>query len=185
MRWMILIVYLLSAVANAADDELAAELNAICLKTDCYLPEAIVLNLEDGETIEIPMEYPVPIVQGGLVTLFPGKSLYLSAEIVEGDLRHFKVIDEPQEKHRVLYFRMYQEAGSADTFLVFTNYFDETVKYRALMMLPDSAQPFPTSSCPGLGGGDTVYEHWPMPLFQLFLTEFYILDPDGDELVCE
>lgn len=170
--------------AAAQDVDPVAELARICAETRCHAPGTIRVNLEDGSIAEFEARHAWPIVHDGFVAIFPGATLFLAGEIVDGKLVNLRAVDEPAAPAGVLKLRMYQEEGKADTFLHLTNYFPEFIKFRAAMMLPMEEALRVTSSCPVMSDGRHSYEHWPHPVFQLLLSEFLVVAGDG-EIVCE
>ena len=138
-----------------------------------------------GSVAEFQSRHPLPVVNEGLVAIYPGTTLYVAGDIADGRLVNMRAIDEPQEPSRVLKLHMWQKEGKPDTFLQVTNYFREDIKFRAGMMLPSGDDVYATSSCLVLSNGRHVFEHWPHAIFQLLLDEFHVVDTSSDKAVCK
>lgn len=171
------------AAAQVADP--VAELARICAETRCHPPGTIQVNMEDGTTREFRSEYAWPIVHEGYVAIYPGVTLFLAGEIVDGKLANLRAVDEPAAPVNVIKLRMHQEDGKPDTFLTVTNYFPQFIKYRAGMMLPTSDEIRGTSSCTVMSDGRVAYEHWPHPIFQLVLTDFRAVEMSDGQISCD
>lgn len=171
-------------LAVAQDEDPVAALAKICAETRCHPPGTIRVILDDGSTREFHSEYAWPIVHDGFVAIFPGVTVFLAGEIVDGKVVNLRAVDEPEAPVNVIKLEMDQKDGKPDTFLTVTNYFPAAIKYRAGMMLPTSDEVRGTSSC-AVMSGPVAIEHWPHPVFQLLLTDFHIVDAGDGKIVCE
>ena len=179
------ILFLPAAIAGEGSEETPKELLELCAQVRCYPPGPLRINLDDGSVAEFQSRHPLPVVNEGLVAIYPGTTLYVAGDIADGRLVNMRAIDEPQEPSRVLKLHMWQKEGKPDTFLQVTNYFREDIKFRAGMMLPSGDDVYATSSCLVLSNGRHVFEHWPHAIFQLLLDEFHVVDTSSDKAVCK
>lgn len=168
----------------AQDEDPVAALAKICAETRCHPPGTIKIIMDDGATKEFPSEHAWPIVYDGFVAIFPGVTLYIAGEVVDGKIVNLRAVDKQEQPVNVIELRMYQEEGKPDTFLTVTNYFQEIIKYRAGMMLPTSDEVRRTSSCAVMSGPISI-EHWPHAVFQLLLTDFHVVDATEGQIRCE
>lgn len=171
-------------LAAAQDQDAVAELAKICAETRCHPPGTIKVIMEDGATREFQSGSAWPIVYEGFVAIFPGATVFLAGEIVDGKVVNLRAVDEPETLVNVIKLEMEQKDGKPDTFLTVTNYFPETIKYRARMMLPTSDEVRETSSC-AVRSGPVAVEHWPHPIFQLLLSDFRVVEASDGQIVCE
>lgn len=150
----------------------------------CRGPHTVRLLKEDGAVHEISFEIGVPVVQGNLVTIFPGETIYLEADL-EGDrVVRLRAVSEMVNPDRTMTFSFSQSEGETDMLFKASNPFPRPLKYRMGMERLDRDGLLSTSSCPIVAGG-SAYEFWPHPIFQLVLTDFRLLDEDGSGFVCE
>lgn len=157
----------------------------LCAKSYCRPPGQVVLQLENGETFSTAFESPVPVVQNDWVSLFPGETIIVEAEVKEDRLTRLRAVGSVEDAARTLELRMWQEPGKPDVFLSVRNPFDRDIKYHALMMNTDSDALYETSTCPVMANGKMVLEHWPHPIFQLLFFDFRLLDSGKEDMVCE
>lgn len=175
----------LPCLAAGEDEDAVAALAKICVQTRCYPAGPIRVIMDDGTTSEFHSEYNWPIVHEGFVAIYPGVTLFLAGEIVDGKLADLRVVDEPATPVNVIKLRMHQEDGKPDTYLTVSNFFPQFIKYRAGMMLPTGDDIRATSSCAVLNNGRSSYEHWPHAIFQLVLTDFHVVDVTDGQIVCD
>ena len=170
--------------AAGDDEDAVAVLAKICAEIRCYPPGTIKVIMGDGTTSEFHSDYSWPIVHDGFVAIYPGVTIFLAGEIVDGKIVNLRVVDEPATPVNVIKLRMHQEDGKPGTYLTVTNYFPQFIKYRAGMMLPTGDDIRATSSCAVMNNGRSSYEHWPHPIFQLILTDFHVADVTDGQIVC-
>jgi hypothetical protein len=159
------------------------ELRQICQTMLCYPPGAIQIRLEGGRVHEVDADYPYPIVHDDAVVLFPGSTVFIAADVSESSFQNLRAVEKPEALTDVFEFQMYQDESGA-TFLKATNYFQEPLKYRAAMMLPDGEDLYSTSSCPVHADGFVMFEHWQHPIFQLILVDFRVI-LESENVGCE
>lgn len=154
----------------------AQEIAALCQKTYCRPPLIIKLHKEDGSMFESSTVTPLPVVQGGsLVSIFPGEVIYLEAEEWDTGLKNIRVVEKIADPKRTMTLKFEQtgpdRSGKYLMLLKINNPFSKSIKYHAGLMHIDNDNIFKTSSCP-IMPGQTSYESWPYPVFQLVLNDF-------------
>lgn len=174
---------LVSHVARSQDA--SEDVPKPCDPIRCYGPGRIPLTLDDGTEAAFELAETVPIVVDDAVRMFPGATVFVGGELIEGRLANVRVVAEPSELVSVLEIRMWQEPLMADTFLAVTNYFHEVAKYSIHMLLPRAENYQPTSACAVLGDGRVGYEHWSYSILQLVLVDFTFIGADRADLPCE
>jgi hypothetical protein len=180
--WLVAIALLAPASAEEADD--FQYLLELCKSVACHPPgNNVYVNLANGEVMTVSFEYPLPIVQDGLVAIYPGTTILIAGEIVDGRIVNLRVVDDAESPRNAIGVRMWQDSGKPDTFLAITNYFPALIKYRARMMPPDGDDIYDTSTCTVMGDGFLSLEHWPHPIFQLLLDEFVVV-PNNGTITC-
>jgi len=184
--WLFGLLFHGTVYAQAAPDEDTERgLRELCTRVHCRGPLNIQINLENGGVYQQFFELPTPIVQNGWVSIFPGETVLLEA-VVSGDgLVDLRSVEEVNDDTSTIELHMWQDSGQPETFLSVKNPFNRTVKYHAVMMGTDSDDLYKTSSCPVIGNGGYVLEHWPHPIFQLFLFDFRLQDDAGGTMNCE
>jgi hypothetical protein len=172
----------LAAAAFARTDaEIRAEVEALCRKVLCRTPARISLKLADGQTFEVLPDSPTPIVTGGMITVYPGETVYVEASIEGDSLVGLTAVPTKVHPEKTLVFRLRQDPGIGDgagMILQVESPFAEVLKYRLAMMLPTGDELVKTSACP-LHPAKTVYESWPHPIYQIVATDFRVVDAES------
>jgi len=186
-------VLLVSLAACAAPQEkvalpkgLAKSLEDACKSeyTDCRRNFKVQIRKADGSVFEKTFELTYPPVQHGtFVTIFPGETLRLEADVAGDQITRLKSVGEGDpSKTIVLEFK--QAEGASDMMLIVRNPFHGMLKYQAGMMVPENDDVQKTSSCPVIAG-KLGFETWPHPVFQLLLTDFHLLAENDTHVTCE
>lgn len=167
-------------------EALAAEFEAFCA-SDPPMPcrENVEFTLvldEAGNRETFRFDRMPPPLQQDIITLLPGETLYVTGRFEDGVLGHrrgsYEPFDEPHLK-----FAFSQSDGEPNMLLIVTSTFDVPLKYRLVMMPPDSGDLYKTSTCPVIANGG-AYEMWPHAIFQLMVLEVRAME-DSDRMVCE
>ena len=161
------------------------ELRKLCQTILCREPGVVHLTLDNGKPFETKLDWPQPITQNGWISVFPGETIFVEAEVKGDRLTNFRAVKSNDHPDKTLTLKFSQETGSPAMTLTVTNPFEKTVKYHAGMMLPTSDKVLKTSSCPVLGGGRAAFESWPNAIFQLVLFDFRLLDKSATQMNCE
>jgi hypothetical protein len=149
----------------------------------CLDPGPFHLKLADGSYFELTTKKAVPIVSGGLISVFPGETVYVEARLADNRLVDLVAVDRLVHPEHTLVFTLSQQqtiGDGTDMMLKVSNTFPVTLKYRLGFMRPDSTRLRKTSSCP-LKGGSTQYEAWPHPIFQIVAASFRAVPPYSEE----
>lgn len=165
-----------------------SELDAACklpVYQCLYQPVHISVIMRDGSTFDTTLPPPTPIVQPGHLSIFPGQTLYLEADLDGDQLTNFKLVPSVVHPEKTLTLNFTQESGgAAGNMMMFkiSNPFDRPMKYRAGLMHLDPADSrlFQTSACPVVARG-SGFETWPEPLFQLVFADMRLVDPKSPE----
>ncbi len=167
----------------ASDDELRAYCASSALP--CRENVHILLRRADGTTFERTFAILPPAVQEGVLSLFPGETVYVEAGRKGDALVLSRVVQSPEHPDRTLTLRFTQAEEQPGMTLVVESPFDEPVKFDLGMMLLDGepGRIVKTSSCP-VGPRMKSLEMWPHPIFQLVAVRFRFVASDGG-LRCE
>lgn len=162
------------AIAQEPGD--AEQLRKICKAILCREPGSVRLTLDNGETFETTFAVPLPIVQNEWVSIYPGETVFVEADVSGERLVNLKAVETNRHPEKTLEFKFTQESANSSMMLTVKNPFHKFVKYHAAMMLPSADRLLKTSSCPVLGDGRIAFEAWPHAIFQLALFDFRLLD---------
>lgn len=166
----------------------ARQLEAACRVALCHEPKTIELKMPQGKPFRFQARTPVPIVMSGIVTILPGETIRVEATRQGDRLVELKAVASVVHPERTLMFSFRQEPSIGDgTGMVLTarSPFAGVLKYDLGMMVPDGSDVVGTSSCP-LQAGVSAYEHWPHPVFQLFVAKLRFLNPAAENVgTCE
>ena len=124
------------------------------------------------------MELAQPIVQGDLVSIFPGETVYLAFDPGPKCPENLRSVEFAGISAYTITFKFTQEPKLVDgvgMMLFVHNLSKRYIKYDLGMQLIDSEDLFKTSSCP-LMPEMITYESWPHPVFQLVMTNFRWVD---------
>ncbi len=173
------------------DAKWAAEAAKICAQPgfECIqTPVEVSLQKPDGSLFHLNSNPPeITIQDGGSIYILAGQSLNVEADIVDGKLTNMHLVDKIVHPEKTLTIKLFQADKPTKTLnmmLIVHNPFDKTIKYSAGMMVldgPDGAI-YATDSCPVMAKIMGI-ENWPMPIFQLVLTNFHTLDAN-DKMTC-
>jgi hypothetical protein len=149
-----------------------------CKTHECRKNLKVRLKKEDGSLFKMDMKLVQPIVQGGMVSIFPGETIYLSFDPGKKGPENLRSVSSADHSTNTLTFKFSQEdklANGCGMMLHAHNPTKRYIKYDLGMQLIDSEVLYKTSSCPlipELSG----YESWPHPIFQLVMTNFRWVD---------
>ncbi len=192
VRYLLVVLAVFSAVSFATETKELSDqetLEKICSEQLCR-GGSVGLITNDGSSFAVDFEIPLPIVQDGWVSIFPGDTLYVEGTDSGDSLTDLTAVKEIQDPDRTLIIRFWQEKREDEGMMMLLsiqNPFERPIKYHAGMMFPedDDAGLRKTSSCPVLGNGKSAYEMWPDAIFQLVLFDFRFLPSDLEEMTCE
>ena len=167
--------------------EAAADFIEYCKSEPCRQNTHFKVKLQDGSYYEYNGKLDPPVVQSGLVTLYPGESIYIEADVVGDTLVNLNLVREISNPDKTITIKFWQDtsmSSGTDMMLSVHNPFERFLRYELGMMTFDSNEVQYTSSCPVLPG-KFAYEHWPFPLFQLAMTGFRLIDVEDGQISCE
>lgn len=185
---IVAVIALAQPALSESNAEIRAKLEKLCQTVLCRTPAPVRLKLPGGKSFEMTPTSPTPIVAGDLVTVYPGETVKIEAEIEAAHLVNLTAVREIRHPERTLVFHLKQESSIGDgtgMLLTIDSPFGGVIKYRLGMMLPTGDALVKTSVCP-LHSRITVFEHWPHPIFQIVATDFRLVDPKSKEAsTCE
>ena len=174
--------------ASSPEAASRAELEAVCRTTRCRKPSPIRLKRVDGTVFEMTPDAPMPIVSGGLITVFPGETVTVEARVEGERLVDLAAVETSTHPERTLVFTLNQEPSIGDgtgMVLKVQSGFLGVPKYRLGLMRLDSHRLLKTSSCP-LNQGQAAFEQWPEPISQIVASSFRFVDAASkDAKTCE
>lgn len=151
----------------------------LCKTVYCRAPH-VQLRVDEQRRLEQRGESPLPVLlPNGWVTVYPGESVYLEVEVREGELKLLRAVPKPEKPETTLVLKFEQMADKTDMMLTVTNPLPVDVRFSMGFMSIDSSRIVATSSCP-VYAGKALFEHWPHPIFQLFLADPQVLAAADD-----
>jgi hypothetical protein len=139
----------------------------------CRKPGTIPMQLENGEPSPIEISEPEPFVIDDVVTVLPGDTLFIEADMEGGHLKNLRAVPEVRDPARTLTLE-FSKPGEM-TMLKITNGFPQVVKLHALMRIPGHDGWHKTSTCPIGPDGFFDMESWPHQISGLMLQDFRLL----------
>jgi hypothetical protein len=163
------------------------ELAAYCADQPCRRNITFALQHRDGRTYEYNAAIAPPVIQDdGRVLMFPDETLLIEAAPRPGSRLALRHVDQAAEPAITLTLRLAQAVepgGQPQMELTVTNPLSFPVRFRLRGLDADDDDFQPLRSCP-VPAGQTLTQRWPLPLVQLRLSEFRLLDLPGDRLDC-
>jgi hypothetical protein len=191
MRYVpVIIVFILATIQGCAPQndttsrkpqmkpKVQEEFNEYCKTHKCRKNLKVHLKKPDGSYFHSEMELAQPIVQGNLVSIFPGETIYIEFDPGLKGPENLRSVESTSDSKHILTFKFTQEdklANGAGMMLFVHNPSNRHIKYDLEMQLIDSDDLFKTSCCP-LRPEMRNYESWPHPIFQLVMTNFRWVD---------
>jgi hypothetical protein len=184
------LIFACSLVTNcypttALTEEVPEALNEaqVCPLGDCRRNLTITLRKPDGSKFEQKFDLIPPIVQGDMVTIFPGDNLFVEANFEGRKLKSLKSVSDIATPERTIEFNFSQSEKIGDgtgMVLKVRNPFDRPLKFHVGKMILEDDRIMKTSSCPVVAKGMS-FEHWPEPIFQLVVEDFRLIEPGTKE----
>lgn len=158
-----------------------------CKTRECRKDSVVKIKKKDGSYFARVMDLAPPAVEPHSISILPGETLLVEADI-DGDrlvnLKQVKTVCHPEKTIRLKFWQEPSIRDGTEMVLKVLNPFDKYLKYRLYMMSVDSDSTQYTSSCPVIPG-KLSYEHWPYPLFQIFVLDLKLIKIEGDKIVCQ
>lgn len=165
------------AIAQVSEKEKA------CAELQCQRDVRITLKQADGAPIGRTYPYFAPIVQGTMLTIAAGQTVYVEAEIVGDEVHLLRAVESNVAPEKTIVARF--EQNEHGMILETTNPFEKTLKFdMGISPLEDpKAGVYKTSSCP-IGPKLQSFEMWQEPILFVVLGRGRVL-PDNDKMVCD
>jgi hypothetical protein len=187
-RWWLSGLIVVAGAAFAGDPPQAPSQEQIAAQMcsnpqqPCQRDVRVVLKQADGTTFD--RTYPVlpPILQEGFFAVLPGQTVYIEAELVDGQVRYLRAVDKNVAPEKTIVAKL--EQNEHGMMLHTQNPFDATIKFdMGIMRLEGNhAGPLKTSSCPLIPKGAS-FELWSEALFQVLIGSGRVLEK-SDTMVC-
>jgi len=163
------------------------ELAAWCADQPCRRNVIFALQHRDGRVYEYNAAIAPPVLQDdGRVLMFPDETLLIEAAPRAGSrlaLRHVTQPADPAVTLTLQFAQVVEPGGQPQMELTVTNPLAFPVRFRLRGLDTDDDDFQPLRSCP-VPAGATRAQRWPLPLVQLRLAEFRLLDLPDDTLDC-
>ena len=156
-----------------AEEQLTLE--EVCSLVPCREPVYITLRFDGERYIEVPLP-KAPYYFNGVASIATGETVYLEAVVQDGKLVRLDYVPEIRNSSTTITFHFAQvdeKPTDVDMLLTTHNPLRYAVVYKALIHRAGTDRFVGTSICPILPGKST-YEHWPYPIVQLALTNFFL-----------
>ena len=157
------------------------QISALCEKVLCRTPQVNLL-LKDGQKFSDTGAFALPFLQNEWISIYSGEEVFIEATIEADKLQLVRAVPSITKPEQTLVFKLDQKPGTTDMFLEVKNPFNKKVKFSMGMMLPNSAKLQGTTSCP-VQPGLKLFEHWPHPIYQLYIGKARIL-PEAEQSAC-
>jgi hypothetical protein len=181
-----------AAPAGAAKSEVKADgvtadraFAQLCQSQPCRHDVDFTVRRTDGSERHVHEALFPPAVQSGVVTILPGETVEMVAEFHEGKFAGWRAprSDDGPSAHRIS-VNLQQNRDDAGFMATVENHGPSLLKFQmGLHRLDGADDPEYTSSCP-VGPGQTSFESWPYPLFQILITGVAVIEP-SHQVACE
>jgi hypothetical protein len=109
----------------------------------------------------------------GLVVLRPGETVCIAATSLGDAVALAGAVATSDDAARPIMIRSWREGS--EVYMTIRNPFSRALKYRAGVVLPGEVRPRDTTTCPALSDYRPTLEHWPHPVDEILLTDFWLL----------
>lgn len=174
-----------SNVESSVDDEQDAQSwEAYCQSNDCRKDVRFKLRFDDGPVDQV-LPYYSPVIQDDVViSILPGESLYVEADLTEQGLKNLKHVSTNRNSNKTIELSFRQIKDSKGMILQMNNPFDKALKFDMYMLALNDVEPHYTSSCPVLPG-KSILEMWPHPIPELHIILREIYDQEKPQYTCD
>jgi len=166
-------IYVMMGHGLYAEEQLT--LDEVCSLVPCREPVNITLRFDVERYIEAPLS-KAPYYFNGVASVAAGETLYLEAVVQDGKLVKLDYVPEIRNPSATITFHFAQggdKPTDVDMLLTTHNPLRYAVVYKAIIHRAGTDRFVGTSICPILPGKST-YEHWPYPIVQIALTNFFL-----------
>jgi hypothetical protein len=158
-----------------------------CKTRQCRKDMLVKIKKKDGSYFVSTQKLAPPAVEPRSISILPGETLFVEADIDSDLLVNLKQVTAVTHPEKTIRLEFWQEPTIRDgteMLLKVSNPFEKHLRYKLYMMTTDSDSMRYTSSCPVMPGKFSL-EHWPYPLFQIFVVDIKLVTPGVEKLVCE
>jgi len=180
LKYLVFITLLMLGSGVNANENMSLE--EYCKFNPCRKNLKMTLKQKDGSLFERTFTILPPVVQPTLISIFAGETLYIEATEGEEGPTDFVQVKTIRNPERTLVFKFEQQKDVGDgksMLLTVKNPFSKTLRYKLGMMPLDMEKLVKTSSCP-VAGGQSVFESWPYPIFQIVIGKIHFQKKDDD-----
>ena len=143
-----------------------------CASNPCRKNVDITLRTEKQDFHQT-LELYWPVVQKDRISLLPGETVYVEADLVDGKAVNLKSVSSIEKPESTLTFTFEQEDDDIGMVLSVKNPFSANLKYH-LDMIDFQGIPHHTSSCPAIATGG-AYEMWPHPIPEIVVSDIHVV----------
>ncbi len=142
-----------------------------CQTIPCRKNVTIRLLKKDGTYYEQKSELLPPMIQGGLVTLYPGDKVRLIPVFEAGKFKEWQPAPEhTDDTTLVISIEFAQMQGKPDMTATISKTSGPAIKLSLGMFVLDGPdRPVKTTSCPLRPGKWSSFEYWPHPIYSLLV----------------
>ncbi|QDP01224.1 hypothetical protein [Thalassotalea sp. PS06] len=164
----------IGALENEPEPVSEVTLEDVCHEFSCRENIVIKFKTEDG-TFEQQLALYWPRVFNDTISILPGESFLVEAELVDGKLVNLKEVKENSNPAKTIAIDFQQMDDSVHMMLSVSNPFENVALKFNMDMIDFTGTPHETSSCPILPRG-SGFETWPHPIPELVLTNPVTID---------
>lgn len=153
-----------------AENEQSTEqvsLEEFCQTNECRKDVHVKFRTH-GEPVDQKMPVYWPRVFNDIISVLPGESFYVEAEVYDGKLANLKEVPEIVNPEKTISIKFSQTEKKTMMMLSLSNPFDDVILKFNMEMIDFDGNPHQTSSCPVVPGG-SIYESWPHAIPELII----------------
>ncbi|VAV87463.1 hypothetical protein MNBD_ALPHA06-178 [hydrothermal vent metagenome] len=156
------------------------KLEEFCAVHTCRKDVSFVLQTKNGpKSIDLPQYWPP--VRENYLSILPDEKIYVELEITKDNLIGLKHVPSIKNPDITLTFNFEQVQDKRGMMLTVKNPFDSVLKFHVSMAVV-TGEIVQTSSCP-VRANLLLMEHWPHPIFELFVSDIHFL-AKADSTAC-
>ncbi|WHI45396.1 hypothetical protein [Microbulbifer sp. VAAF005] len=158
-------------------------LEEFCQKNECRKDIHIKFRT-DGEPVDKKVDMYWPRVFNDVISVLPGESFYVEADVANGKLVNLKEVPEVVSPEKTITIKFSQMDEKTMMMLSLSNPFEDVILKFNMEMIDFNGNPHQTSSCPVIPGG-SIYESWPHAIPELIIKNPVAkLKDEMESLVC-
>jgi hypothetical protein len=142
-------------------------LDEVCMSHPCRKDVHLSFRT-DGEPVNQTIPLYWPRVFNGVISVLPGESFFIEAELIDGKLTNLGEVQENKNPEKTIVIKMSQMDGSIGMMLSLSNPFEGVALKFNMDMIDFSGKPHQTSSCPVMPNA-SIFESWPHPIPELII----------------